>query len=257
MSASWYVLIGEKPVGPASSAELLRAHFMGRYGPDALVRSDGAEDWKHLSDVFPLAELTPPPLPAQNIAIGARAKASSWVRSPAYAWRRYFARQLDTLIHATIMFVFLSAALAANDVAYRAAAGVNNALVLNVIGVILAVLPSALLIGATGRTFGKLIFGLKVSNARGRAPGFLRAFKREAQVLVQGLALGIPLIALVTFIGGYNKLHNQGHTDWDAGNDLTTWYRRPTILHWLLMVTGIALWLSIVAVVYAAGRDAG
>jgi hypothetical protein len=76
-------------------------------------------------------------------------------------------------------------------------------------------------------------------------------------VLLQGLALGIPLVTLFTFIGGYNTLQKHGRTDWDKSNELVAWYRRPTFVHWVLMLGGIALWLGIVVTLYAAGRDAG
>lgn len=260
MAGSWYVQVGEKSVGPASSAELLRAHFLGRYGAEALVR-DGAGDWRTLGETFPLSELNPPPIPVgapQTEATGSvTGKRAAWASDTPYAWRRYFARQMDTILHAYIMFVFLGALLAGSDAAYEAMAGLNNALVLNVIGVVLAMAPSAILIGVTGRSVGKLIFGLKVLKTNGKPPGLLGGFKRELQVLWQGLALGVPLITLVTFIGGYNKLHREGHTDWDDGNGLVMWYRRPGVVHWILMIFGVLAWLVIVSVLYAAGRDAG
>lgn len=259
MAGAWHVLVGQKSVGPASSAEVLRAHFLGRYGPDTLVRPDGGDDWLKLSDVFPLAELQPPPIPS-DAATGSgdrmAMRTSHWRRDEPYAWRRYFARQLDTLIHAYLMFIFLGAALAGSDAAYLGMAQFENALVLNILGVAMAVVPSVILLGVTGRTFGKLVFGVKVLSANGKPPGVFRALKRELQVLVQGLGLGIPIVTLFTFIAGYNKLHSQGHTDWDAGNGLTTWYRTPGILHWMLMLIGVALWVFVLAVVYEAGRNA-
>jgi uncharacterized RDD family membrane protein YckC len=258
MAGAWHVLVGQKSVGPASSAEVLRAHFLGRYGPDTLVRPDGADDWLKLSDVFPLAELQPPPIPNDGAKVsGAGAmRKSHWTSEEPYAWRRYFARQFDTLIHAYVMFVFLGAVLAGSDAAYLAMVQFENPLVLNILGVAMAVVPSVILLGLTGRTLGKLIFGVRVLSANGKPPGVFRALKRELQVLLQGLALGIPIITLFTFIGGYNKLQSQGHTDWDASNELTTWYRAPTILHWILMLMGVALWIFILALVYEAGRNA-
>jgi uncharacterized RDD family membrane protein YckC len=257
MSGDWYVLIGKKPVGPASGAEVLRAHLLGRYDAEAMVRSGQDGEWRSLSSVFPLEQLTPPPLPAEWTAAAHPLEAQTWTRDTPYAWRRYFARQLDTIIHALIMFVFLGAVLAGHDGAYLAVTGLDNQIVLNIIGVMLSIIPGAILLGVTGRTVGKLIFGVKILNARGKPPGMFRALKRELQVLLQGLALGIPLVTLFTFIGGYNTLQKHGRTDWDKSNELVAWYRRPTFVHWVLMLGGIALWLGIVVTLYAAGRDAG
>lgn len=259
MASLWRALLNEKSTGPMSGAELLRAHFRGQYGADTLVCEEGASDWRKLAEAFPLASLTPPPIPADIAATApsAPAKAGAWASDTPYAWRRYFARQLDTLLHAWLMFVFLGAALAGSDAAYLAVTETSNAIVLNIVGVALAVVPGVILIGATGRTFGKLVFGVKVLNARHKPPGLWRALKRELQVLFQGLAVGLPLLPLFTFIAGFLKLRSEGRTDWDAGNDLTTWYRRPTIVHWILMLGGVALWLSILAFMIAAGRNAG
>lgn len=256
MSGNWYVLIGEKPVGPASGAELLRAHFLGRYDAQAMVRSGADGEWRSLDSAFPLDQLTPPPLPAEWTATYP-VEARKWTSDTPYAWRRYFARQVDTLIHAWIMFIFLGAVLAGHDGAYLAVTGMDNPIVLNILGVILSIVPSIIFLGMTGRTIGKVIFGVKILNARGKPPGMFRAVKRELQVLLQGLALGIPLVTLFAFIAGYNALQNHGRTDWDKGNDLVAWYRRPTFFHWVLMLGGIALWLGIVATFAVAGRDAG
>lgn len=242
-----------------NAAELLRGYFQGRYGADAMVRGE-VGDWRRLSDVFPLAQLQPPPLPVEDYtaatAVTPKGGNGAWESEPSYAWRRYFARQLDTIVHATLMYTFLAAVLSASDSAYTAMAGLDNRFLLNIIGVSLSIVPSTIFLGLTGRTFGKLIFGLRVLDARGKAPGLAVALKREVQALFQGMALGVPIIALATFIGGFNRLKSSGYANWDGDNALTTWYRRPTAAHWVLMLIGFALWLTVIAVLLAANQDA-
>lgn len=259
MAASWRALIDGKPTAAMSAAELLRGHLRGQYGPDAPVRRDEAEEWRALASAFPLAELTPPPLTVPSFEAATDdpvVQSGNWESDKPYAWRRYFARQLDTIIHAFLMFMLLGAVMAANDSAYSALTAFNNPIVLNIVGVMLATVPGAVLIGATGRTIGKLIFGIKVLDAQHRPPGLLRGFVRELQVLLRGLGLGVPLISLITIIGGYNRLMADGRSAWDEEDKLTVWYRKPSGVHALLMVGGILLWVAILVLVAAEGRNA-
>jgi len=267
---AWHVLEGNASVGPMSTAQLLRMFFSGRYAGDTMVWHEHAADWRRLDEAVPLEEVTPPPLPtgalgtvnAQNeanvedatIAVP-DARNIHWRREPAYAWRRYFARQFDILIYALFVFFLLGAILAADDSAYTLIFSKTNGIVLNILGIVLGIVPSAIVLGFTGRSLGKLLFGLKVLDAEGRPPGLWRGLRREAQVIFQGLGAGIPVVSLFTLIGGYTSLHDKGASGWDAGNGLTTWYRKPSLIHWLLMLLGIGLWLGLFSILIAIGQN--
>src|SRR5262245_50278964 len=97
---AWHALVGEKPIGPMSSAELLRAYVRGQDNADSLVAAGGADAWQKLSEAFPLADLVPPPVPgADAFSTGeavAPSKPKAWASDTPYAWRRYVARQIDT-----------------------------------------------------------------------------------------------------------------------------------------------------------------
>jgi uncharacterized RDD family membrane protein YckC len=56
----------------------------------------------------------------------------------------------------------------------------------------------AALQGATGRTPGKAVFGLKVVNAQGDHPGFGRGLVRTLLWIVDGQPCGIPLVGFIT-----------------------------------------------------------
>jgi len=56
----------------------------------------------------------------------------------------------------------------------------------------------AALQGATGRTPGKAVFGLKVVNEQGRNPGFGRGLVRTLLWIVDGQPCGIPLVGFIT-----------------------------------------------------------
>ncbi|MEZ6022015.1 MAG: RDD family protein [Hyphomonadaceae bacterium] len=262
---AWHVRDGDAMAGPFSAAEVLRAHLSGRYGADALVWTDneGPAAWRKLSDTFPLERLRPPPLPAapvdavQDADLEAE-RAKGWEMDTPYGWRRYFARQLDTLLYSALMFFMLGAVSAVHDGFYTALTAFDNGVVLNIVGVVLATLPSAIVLGITGRSLGKLLFGLKVLRYDGRPPGLLRGLRREAQVTLQGLGLGIPIISLITMIMSYNRLHGEKQTAWDEGVQLRTWYRTPNTAHWFLMIIGIVIWVCMVVtfIGMAASPDA-
>jgi uncharacterized RDD family membrane protein YckC len=56
----------------------------------------------------------------------------------------------------------------------------------------------AALQGATGRTPGKAVFGVKVVNAQGKNPGFGRGLVRTLLWIVDGQPCGIPLVGFIT-----------------------------------------------------------
>jgi hypothetical protein len=65
-----------------------------------------------------------------------------------------------------------------------------------------AVIPGyAPMIGLTGVSIGKWLFGGKVVKPSGKPIGVLAAFGRELQVWFHGLFFGVPLISLFT-LGG-------------------------------------------------------
>lgn len=263
---TWHVLEGQSSVGPLTELAVLKGYFEGRYGPDTMVwRVDGDATWKRLGDALPLAELTPPPLPgaasnaapfAPATADAAAAISSNWVREPSYAWRRFFAKQVDVLLAATLMFALLGSVLSASDGAYNALIALENPIVLNVIGVFLAIVPNAILAGLSGRSLGKAIFGLKVVGEDGQPPGLAKGFRREMQLTAQGFGLGIPLISLFTMINSYSRLKSDGAAPWDADAELKVLYRKPTPAHFALMVLGIVLWVAIIAFLNAASANA-
>ena len=241
-----------------SGLDLLRAYFSSRYPADTLVSADNGATWTPLAEALPLRDLTPPPLPTRHdsrVAIGAT-KVGGWIDKGPYAWRRYFARQFDLMLGATLMFAVVTSLISASDAAYPALTGLENRFVLNVMGVLLAVVPSALLIGLTGASIGKLIFGLRVLNSKRHPPGVFRALKRELQLTLQGLGLGIPLISFITLIVGYSHLHSQGTARWDDDNELVTWYRAPNLAHDALMIVGIIAVLALMAFLISTAANA-
>jgi uncharacterized RDD family membrane protein YckC len=258
----WHVLVGQSSVGPLSEHDLLRSYFEGRYSSDAMVwRSDSGGTWQRLGDAFPLAELTPPALPGTASVtpnfvastITQNHGAMSWVSEPSYAWRRFFAKQLDLLGSAGFMFLLIGIMLSANPGAYETLVLSQNFIVLNMMSVCLAIIPNAIVLGLSGRSLGKLIFGLKVVDRDGHPPSFVKAFRREFQVTLLGLAVALPVISLLAGISSYNHLKRHGSAPWDFDADLTMLYRKPSVGHYALLVFGALVFVVVTWVFTVAG----
>jgi uncharacterized RDD family membrane protein YckC len=151
-----------------------------------------------------------------------------------HPWRRWLARSTDYMIGGIILGTFWAF--------YPFAAyGVSN-IVLGFMFQILWILPLAILLAATGTTPGKWLFGISVRDAFGRRPSFQRSLNRETRVLVQGLAIGIPFISLITMFLAKNRLEEWGVTAWDERLGLEV---RHDGFTWVRGITALATWVVI------------
>ena len=80
----------------------------------------------------------------------------------------------------------------------------------------------AIAIGLFGRTPGKALLGLSVARPGGGSPGLFLGVRRAREVLVRGLALGIPVLAPITILASGARLINHGSTSWDQRVGLVT-----------------------------------
>jgi hypothetical protein len=110
-----------------------------------------------------------------------------------------------------------------------------------------AALVGGFVVGASGSSIGKAIFGIKVVDANLHAIGIVKGVGREFQVWLIGISLGIPIIALFTLIAAYRRLKRDGVTLWDRERYVVL--QRPSgPLQNLLNIFGILL--CIVAAVF-------
>ena len=183
-----------------------------------------------------------------------------WQDTKPHPWRRYFARQLDTTISGLIAEVVLIWGLSAVD----PEAGGHLVNILTTVGVYfqtmiivaLAVVPNALIVGLSGTSIGKWIFGIRVQRPDGRPIGVVRAVEREIRVLVGGLGLGIPLISLVTMITNCMGLVEKGSTGWDRDMRNVIPQRPNNVAQIVLSLLGFCAYAGILVglLVYRAHR---
>ena len=180
-----------------------------------------------------------------------------WLAYPHTPWRRYAARMLDTTLNGVIAFAligiaFYAVAPATAEEFFSIFEG-ENAAVLNLMATTVAAsILGGLMIGASGFTLGKWIFGVKVTRLDETKLGVRAGFSRDFNVLVNGLVFGIPILALFTMWSAYSKLRDNKPASWDEGK-YVVWHRPSGTSQYFLNAVGILLMVLIFILVSALG----
>jgi S1-C subfamily serine protease len=124
-----------------------------------------------------------------------------------HPWRRWLARSVDYLFGG-VALAMMSPAVPLQMDAYSDA-------ILGILTPILGIVPLALILSATGTSPGQWLFGIGVRDTFGMRPSFKRSLSRETRVVVQGLALGIPGVSLITMVMARRRLYEKDATAWD------------------------------------------
>ncbi|HET7563197.1 MAG TPA: RDD family protein [Rhodanobacteraceae bacterium] len=174
-----------------------------------------------------------------------------WQYAKPVMWRRYFARMLDTIVLGSLVWFALATFLAAFvPDAYQALYGhvslLNNPVSRTFLTFVVVIPVEAWILGMTGTTAGKWLFGVRVTHADGRAIGFLRALRREGRVFLQGLALGIPLFSMIAMIVAFIRLKDDGVAGWDAGKPWLVTARPPGVAQTWLFIVGVTFVIAAV-----------
>jgi uncharacterized RDD family membrane protein YckC len=284
---AWYYLENETPTGPFSWQRLVDLSKAGLIGPKSLVWRDGTDSWIYFIDAMRAVQPIPPPLqpssppdhallrelpresafvknssivdesrhypPPASSKVDA-SNARGWLTSPVTPWRRYGARMLDTTIHGILgsillAFAWYSFAPISADKFFSFIVTPEGAILNIVLTVLFAAIIGGFIVGATGTSVGKAIFGIKILNPNAQAIGIVNGLKREFRVWLAGMGLGIPIITLFTMIAAYQKLKSDGSTTWDRDRNLVL-YRPNGPFQYAMNALGVVL----VIVVYGAVR---
>lgn len=188
----------------------------------------------------PPSPAMPPPLPRKG----------EWTDVRPRPWRRYLARMFDNLVVGSITWLAISTVLfiVMPEQAERFFAFFKGPLgqLADVMLTLVAVIPgNALMIGLTGVSLGKWLFGIKVVRPSGRPIGFLTALGREIQVWFHGFFFGVPLISLFTLAGSYGQLKENRCTAWDPPRRRVVLHRPMNALQVFLIIVAVALLIAI------------
>lgn len=159
------------------------------------------------------------PSTSSSLTLG-ESRLEPWLDRSGHPWRRYLARLFDININGSVVLfplVYLVGTLDSGIALQllQFMEGVLGYIAFGLLNVLTGFLVNTLLIGSTGSTVGKWIYGVRVTRADRKRIGFRLALKREFFVLVRGIALGIPLLNLFAMLNCYNYLAEHSTTRWD------------------------------------------
>lgn len=236
VSRRWFYLQDDQAHGPFAESEIRARLRRGQLAADTRGWHDDAEGWLPLQRL--LAAVAPAPLyRGRNVPL-------NWNDAAPHPVRRYLARLVDigALGLLAMSAVFLVLYTLAPDTGARFTRALDSTpgrsldLLLTVV---LSSLLAALPLGLTGSTLGKWLFGIRVVDADGHPIGVALALRREFRVLVQGLAMGLPFVSLLTLGLAYRRLVREGRTRWDQALDLHVRHRPLGPAQGLLAIAGL------------------
>jgi len=146
-----------------------------------------------------------------------------WDASP-HPWRRFLARVFDNVVIGTglwflIGFITYAVSFEAGDSLVAFTSSFYWRLLDGTISLALMIPIQAAMIGATGRSPGKWLCGVRVRNHDGTYLGFGAALYREVKVWLIGFGAGLPLISLFALVQAHNAVKDSGTAHWDDDDD--------------------------------------
>ena len=234
--------------GPVSVDELAGLIRSGVVTRKTDVRRQTSVAWSNAAEVLPQLFTAPD---GATSATSSPAR-TGWSDLNPHPWRRYFARMVDNTVLGAITGAVLGIVgySIAPDATHRFFAVFKPPFgqYLDAILTALLVIPgNALMIGLTGVSLGKWIFGIRVLKD-GRPLGVWGALRRELAVWWFGLGAGVFLVSFLTMITCFNRLSHKGATKWDKEQRITIVQRDNGILANLMMwIVGAAVLAAAVA----------
>lgn len=179
-----------------------------------------------------------------------------WLELPVTPWRRYAARLLDISFFGGIAFllisiIFYSVAPYSADRFFAIFENPSSIVVDVVLTTVFSCILTGAIIGVSGLSLGKIIFGVMVTDHNGNKIGITKGIQRDLAVFLRGLGLGIPLISIVTMYVAYSKLNKSNSTTWDSEKNYRVWHRPSSPIQYLLNTLGIVL-IIIINALYRA-----
>ena len=229
---SWWYESDSGKAGPIDLENLSELVQTGAISPETLVWTDGMAEWRRADSLPSIAEIfvhVPPPLPPPLISpsvdrspddsIENQSGPNSLSAPPATPWPRFFARILDIWIEA------LPAGFVVGFVLYAIDAQMADKLFSNAASAGIVVLPfvmviDGLLVGLAGNSIGKAILGVKILPNGDQRFSVGPAIKRNMEVWVKGLAIGLPIVNLFTMSAAYKKLNSGEKLNWDKDSNV-------------------------------------
>ncbi len=257
----WYYLRAGGSHGPESFGRLIDLMEEGAVDSNTLVWKEGNSDWVSLQKIIAQVGGEAPPIPGSVSSVHATAtptdstsRPSVWSYDDAgpHPWRRYFARLLDIVLGGGAMWLIVGLILSAIDQDGSKAFldYINKSesrIISSLLTIFLSIFPSALFVGLTRSSPGKLIFGIRVSAEDDAPIGLAIALHREFLIWIKGWGLGLPIVSLFTLINAFKGLKRDGTTSWDADLNIKVVQRHSTLLQTAISIIGVLIIFAIFA----------
>lgn len=198
-----------------------------------------------------------PAASAQGPAAAAITDDRGWSSLPVAPWRRYGARAIDTSVNGLLgvlllSYVWYALAPRSADEFFSAFAAPGGIVLFLMLAMFISAIVGGFIIGSTGTSLGKAIFGVRVLDRELQPIGIGRGLAREFHVFWRGMGFGIPVVGLFTMLAADRRLQRDKTTAWDR--DVILVLHRPKgALQTTLNCIGVFLILLINALMRALG----
>lgn len=279
----WYYRDGDTPVGPFDLEGLERLFKAGMINDSTLIRHGHSRQWTEYAaindDTIEHSDETSSPtddssfftqhsqtenrtihestISEQNEGLGnnqqidtTQPSINHWPLEPVTPWRRYGARILDLSLNGVLgWFIIGTAFYQLAPVSADRFFTTMNPVMDIMLTVIVGIVITGILIGFSGSSIGKWVFGIRVTDTDGRPIGVVAGIIRDLSVWIKGLGFGLPIISLITMYLGYQRLNEKGATSWDESGGYLVAHRPSGAFQYILNIIGILLILFINAFV--------
>jgi uncharacterized RDD family membrane protein YckC len=250
MSTLWFYAERGEQRGPVAEEELRRRFLRSELPHETLVWSEGMAGWAPAVRVTSLMK-EPPPTPtppalaataaasAQGAAVAVAPPTSRMSAMPREAarqallvhrpWARFGARIIDLVLFQIVVLLFLPATVLPDP---ENSMAVNIFFIAFSIGTLIGwTFFEAAFLSLFGMTPGKWMYRVRIMHPEGRFLRYGEALSRSFQVLLQGLAAGLPGVWLITMALAYKELMETGSTAWDRRGRTTVQHAVPKGIH--------------------------
>lgn len=235
----WYFVSADgRQQGPQNRASLLAMYVDGGLSANTLVWSAGMQNWQPFGKVFKdslppsiPAATVPPPSPTQSnnsIEYTAQDESRTFMSSGLHPWRRYFAKLIDISLLGVPPFMLLLFSIGYFFPGQSAGLVkvLDNEIIASVLFIGAWIPIEAIFLSVFGNTPGRWLYGIYVRSSNGEKLSFGKAIERTSLVAVQGLGVGIPIIALFTQLFAHSRLKKTGTTLWDTSVGSIVWHMK-------------------------------
>lgn len=213
MTIWWYAEKGQK-YGPFEQNAIEKLVQSGRIGPETLLWKKGMDQWLRLAEIEELQTLkvsSPPPLP---LPLDISYNTTNY--QMAGRWPRFFARIFDVWLEFIIVSFITGMILGFFSINFEKwIDGEWGDLLSWLIILPIALILDAIIYKIFGHTPGKALLGIRVISPSSSDLNFDQYLRRNFSMWVDGFALGIPFINLLTMSKQYTRLGKGQQTNYD------------------------------------------